>query len=265
MTQSMDPICNDLLDETAALESILRELTEAQWDLDTPAERWMVRDQISHLAYFDETATMAAVDPDKFAKGVEELTARMATDPNAVDISIERGREGTGAELLEWFVSARTAMVDAFRALEAKDRIPWYGPSMGARSFATARLMETWAHGQDVVDALGITREATDRLYHIAHIGNGARPYSYMVNGLEPPADPILLELKAPSGTIWTWGPDDATNVVRGSAHEFCLLVTQRRHRNDVQLEVTGEEAIRWLSFAQAFAGPAGSGREPLS
>ncbi len=260
----MDPICNDLLDETAALEAILQGLTEEQWNIDTPAEGWMVRDQISHLAYFDGTATMAAVDPDGFASAAKELVSRLGRDPNAVDVSIERGRAGTGAELLDWFVTARAAMVDAFRALEAKDRIPWYGPSMGARSFATARLMETWAHGQDVIDALGVTRQPSDRLYHIAHIGNGARAYSYMVNDLEAPTEPILLELKAPSGTIWTWGPEDAAQVVRGAAHDFCLLVTQRRHLDDVQLEVTGDEAARWLSFAQSFAGPAGSGRDPL-
>ena len=260
----MDPICNDLVDETASLVALLANLSEAEWDADTPAAGWGVRDQISHLAYFDETATMAAVDPERFKESVTAMTERTAANPNAVDVSVEKGRQISGADLLSWFTDSRTAMVDAFRQMEAKDRVPWYGPSMGARSFATARLMETWAHGQDVVDALGLNREASDRLYHIAHIGNGARPYSYMVNGLEAPEEPILLELKAPSGTIWTWGPEDATNIVRGQALDFCLLVTQRRHRDDVTLAVEGDEAARWLSFAQAFAGPAGGGREPL-
>ncbi|MEZ5340083.1 MAG: TIGR03084 family metal-binding protein [Acidimicrobiales bacterium] len=265
MTQSMDPICNDLQDETASLVELLVGLSEDEWDRPTPAERWLVRDQVSHLAYFDETATLAAVDPDRFKASVSELTDRMAVDPNAVDVSIEQGRQLSGSALLEWFTGARANMIDAFRQMEAKDRLPWYGPSMGARSFATARLMETWAHGQDIVDALGLDRAPSDRLYHIAHIGNGARPYSYLVNGLDAPTEPILVELKAPSGTIWTWGPDDAANTVRGAALDFSLLVTQRRHRNDVDLDVVGDEANRWLSFAQAFAGPAGSGREPLT
>jgi uncharacterized protein (TIGR03084 family) len=140
-------------------------------------------------------------------------------------------------------------------------RLPWYGPSMGAVSFVTARLMETWAHGQDVVDAVGAERPPTDRLRHVAHIGVGAMGFSFQAHGLDAPTVPIRVELVAPGGALWTWGPEEAEDVVRGPALDFCLVVTQRRHLDDARLDITGPVARQWMSVAQAFAGPPGPGR----
>ena len=132
---------------------------------------------------------------------------------------------------------------------------------MSPASSVTARLMETWAHGQDVLDALGIERPPTDRLRHIAHLGIRALPYSYSINQLAQPTEPIRVELCAPSGDQWTWGPPAVADRVTGQALDFCLVVTQRRHVLDTGLVVTGSTARQWISIAQAFAGPAGSGR----
>ncbi|HNQ99825.1 MAG TPA: hypothetical protein PKN52_07470, partial [Trueperaceae bacterium] len=57
--------------------------------------------------------------------------------------------------------------------------------------------------------------------------------------------------------------PDGAVQSVTGPARDFCLLVTHRRHRDDLDLVATGADADRWLDIAQAFAGPPGSGRTP--
>jgi uncharacterized protein (TIGR03084 family) len=134
---------------------------------------------------------------------------------------------------------------------------------MSAASSLTARIMETWAHTQDIADALGVTREPTDRLRHVAHIGVGARSFSYAVRGKSVPAVEIRVELEGPDGTAWTWGPDQAVNRISGPALDFCLLVTQRRHRNDLALAIEGPAAIEWMAIAQAFAGTAGTGRPP--
>jgi uncharacterized protein (TIGR03084 family) len=171
---AMHDICDDLAAEQEALDAILAGIDEAAWDTDTPAEGWMVRDQISHLAYFDEAGTAAATDPDRFRADAAELMR----NSRGADVSIDPGRAMSGAELLRWWQTARAEMGAVFRALDPKARLPWYGPDMGAKSFATARLMETWAHGQDVVDALGVERPATDRLRHVAHIGVGARRFA---------------------------------------------------------------------------------------
>ena len=123
---------------------------------------------------------------------------------------------------------------------------------------ATARLMETWAHGLDVADALGVKPAATGRLKSIAHIGVRTRDFAYAVHGLTPPAEPFLVELRAPDGSTWTWGPADAAQSVTGSAEDFCMLVTQRRPRAELDVVSRGADAEKWLTIAQAFAGPPG-------
>ncbi len=136
---------------------------------------------------------------------------------------------------------------------------------MAARSFITARLMETWAHGQDVADALGIDRRPSARLRHVAHLGVRARPFSYAVNGLTMPDADVAVRLIGPDGEPWQWGPSDANppNMVSGSALDFCLVVTQRRHLADTTLTIAGDAAVEWMAIAQAFAGGPGAGRLP--
>jgi uncharacterized protein (TIGR03084 family) len=140
---------------------------------------------------------------------------------------------------------------------------------MGALSFATARLMETWAHGQDVADALGVARPGTPRLRHIAHLGVRTRPFSYTVRGRPVPGADVRVELTPPDGGVpWAWGNPSLTDRVTGPALDFCLVVTQRRHVEDTALAVEGDGAREWLAIAQAFAGaatltPAGRGLRP--
>ena len=174
------------------------------------------------------------------------------------------GRAMKPMAVLSWLTSARGAMLVAFRALDGKTRLPWYGPPMAATSFATARLMETWAHGQDVADAVGASRTPTDRLRHIAHIGVRARPFSYATNRRSVPDGQIRVALRGPSGELWTWNDDAGdNNSVTGDAIDFCLVVTQRRHVSDTALRVEGELANDWIRIAQAFAGAPGTGRAP--
>jgi uncharacterized protein (TIGR03084 family) len=132
---------------------------------------------------------------------------------------------------------------------------------MSGPSMATARLMETWAHGLDVADALGVTRPATARLRSIAHIGVRTRDFAFGINGQQPPSDPFRVELRAPDGSTWSWGPADASQRVTGSAEDFCFLVTQRRPLRELDVTADGDDASRWLPIAQAFAGPPGGGR----
>ena len=174
-----------------------------------------------------------------------------------------------GAELLAWWEGSHLGMMQAFAGADPSARVPWFGPPMGALSFVSARLMETWAHGQDVVDALGLDRRPTDRLRHVAHLGVRARPFSYLIRERPVPAGRIDVVLVAPSGGEWRWevgdpDPDGPTATVEGPALDFCLVVTQRRNLADTSLVVTGEPAADWLSVAQAFAGPPGPGRAPL-
>ncbi|GAA2359538.1 TIGR03084 family metal-binding protein [Nonomuraea africana] len=238
----------DLRAETADLEALLE---GADWELPTPAEGWTVRDQVGHLAWFDEAATGVVTDPGS-----------LRTDLSVDDLVAE-ARALPAAEVHAWFRTARARMLETFATLDPRTRLPWYGPPMSAASFATARLMETWAHGQDIADALGVTRTPTRRLRHVATLGVRAMPYGFAVRGLPAPRDPVRVELTMPDGTPWTAGPEGAADVVRGPMLGFCLLVTQRRHLDDTGLVVEGATAARWMAVAQAFAGPPGKGRAP--
>ena len=172
-------------------------------------------------------------------------------------------REMAPDQLLDRWRSNRAALAQASATLADDTRISWYGPSMGAKSFLTARLMECWAHGQDVADALGVDRVPTDRLRHIAQLGFITRGWSYLNRGLEPPTVPVRVELAAPSGDTWEFGPGDAGESIVGPAADFCLVVTQRRHADDTGLAVTGASARQWMDKAQAYAGPASDGPSP--
>jgi uncharacterized protein (TIGR03084 family) len=258
----MASVCADLRAEHADLDSFVAPLDESGWDTATPAEGWTIRDQISHLTYFDERALLAATDPDAFREWRDTRVAGdlMPESGNSADVAL--GRSMHHVELHERWRRGREELVAALEVLDPKFRVPWFGPDMSALSKATARLMETWAHGQDVVDALGTTREPTDRLKHVCHIGVRALPYAYSIRKMEVPSEPIRVEVTSPSGELWTWGPDDAANVVRGSALDLALVVIQRRHRDDTDLQAIGAVANEWLSIAQAFAGPPGPGRK---
>jgi uncharacterized protein (TIGR03084 family) len=163
--------------------------------------------------------------------------------------------------VLDWWRTASSALIGTARTLDPKARLPWYGPDMGAASFITARLMETWSHGLDVVDVVDGDRPDTDRLRHVAFLGVRTRAYSYMVRGMQPPETPTRVELTSPAGEKWVLGDADAVEVIRGTSTDFCRVVTQRRHLADTNLEVRGPAAEEWMAIAQAFAGPPGRGR----
>ncbi|MEP7091738.1 MAG: TIGR03084 family metal-binding protein, partial [Nocardioidaceae bacterium] len=222
---------------------------------------WDVKDQVSHLAFFDETATLSAVDPDAFLRAAEDL---VELGEDFTEHVARLHHHDPGPQLLAWFTDARRTLLSTFAALDAATTLPWFGPPMSAASSVTARLMETWAHGQDVADALGVVREPTHRLRHVAHIGVSTIGWSFRLRGLEPPTTAVRVELVAPDGSSWTWGPEDATERVTGTAEDFCLLVTQRRHRDDLRLRTGGPTMAGYLEVAQAFAGPPGPGRARL-
>ena len=252
----LDRLCSDLEDEHADLDRIVADLDEASWDKQTPAEGWSVRDQISHLAFFDRAGTLAITDADAFAASLEELLADIQ---GFMDAPLFEGRTLPVAEVLTRWREARDTMLAAFRATDPSLRVPWYGPPMSPASFISARLMETWAHGQDIVDALGIDRPASGRLKHVAFLGVRTRGFAYANRGLPAPEGDVRVELAGPSGDLWSWGNGD--DLVSGEAKDFCLVVTQRRHLADTNLEVEGPLAREWMEIAQCFAGPPGPGR----
>ena len=260
MSTKLDGIIDDLQAEQADLEGVLAGMTAEDWDRPSHSPGWSARDQVSHLAYFDQAAARAITDHEAFTAEVREA---MQAPAGMEARYLERGRSMAPAGVLEWWRSASSDLIRAARTLDPDARVPWYGPAMSAASFITARLMETWSHGLDVVDTVGADRPDTDRLRHVAYLGVRTRAYSYNVRGKEQPPAPVRVELTAPSGDTWVFGEENATDVIRGTATDFCRLVTQRRHLSDTNLEIHGPAATEWMEIAQAFAGPPGQGRRP--
>ena len=254
----LELVLTDLAAEGDSLDQLLVPLTPQEWSRPTPSPGWTIAHQVSHLAWTDEKARIAATDEVAFA---HEQHCATADSAKFIEDGANDGVRLAPGELLARWRAGRLALGEALRA--SPGRLPWFGTRMSATSMATARLMETWAHGLDVADALGVTREPTPRLRHVAHLGVITRDFAYRTHGLTPPSEPFRVELVTPDGTTWTWGPTDTGAGVSGPALDFCLLVTQRRHRQDLSLVATGE-AGTWLDIAQAFAGPPGSGRAPL-
>ena len=198
----MKELSKDLDDEGKVLDQMIDGLDEAGWRSVTPFDGWTVHDEISHLAYFDRLARISATDEKRFQEVIGELAADM---DNFFDNTLAPGRAMSSADLLAWWRRERKAMAQAFSTLDPKARVPWYLP-MSAKSSATARLMETWAHGQDVADVLKVDRQPTHRLRHIAHIGVATLGWSFVNRGLEPPTTPVRVVLTGPSGETWQWG-----------------------------------------------------------
>lgn len=256
MSDPVDPVVRDLRDETEALRDLLVSLPADAWTMPTPAPGWTVADQVVHLGLFDRRCMWSMTDAQRFRADLKEMMAM-----GGVDALHDSHRSMLPAELLTWWGEGVEALLHAAGSVDMKTRCSWYGPSMSARSMLTARYMETWAHGLDITDAVGVVREDTDRIFHVAHIGVRAMPFAFATNGREQPAGEVHVELRAPGGSTWTWGPPDAPSSVRGTATGFCRAVTQRRHLNDCGLDIVGEPATEWMSIAQAFAGPPGEGR----
>jgi len=252
------PMVADLRAESDELDAIVADLPAERWGEATPAPGWTIAHQIAHLLWTDRVALTAVTDADGFAA----VLAEAAKDPTGfVDAGAGELAALPPDELLANWRQTRARLHDELLTVADGRKLPWFGPPMSAASMATARLMETWAHGLDVADTLGVKRPATARLRSIAHIGVRTRDFAFSINGMTPPADSFRVELRAPDGSLWEWGPADAAQRVTGTAEDFCMLVTQRRPRTDLAVQAVGTDAEKWLGIAQAFAGPPGPGR----
>jgi uncharacterized protein (TIGR03084 family) len=212
-------------------------------------------DQVAHIALFDHEALMAIEAPVRFRERAQRILEIIRSEVHWPEQLNPLLGPADPDRLLARWRDTRTRLLGRLRVMAPGERLPWYGPDMTARSFATARLMETWAHGQDIFDTFRIRRINGASLKHVAHLGVATFGWSFRIRGLTAPDVRPRVELSGPSGEHWEWGEPDAENRVRGDAADFCLVVTQRRNVADTRLHFQGKHAGQWLSIAQAFAG----------
>ena len=258
MTDVLTQVLADLAAEGDRLDAVVAGLDDDGWHTPTPADGWDVADQVAHLAWTDGVALRAATDKAAW----DEVVLEAIADPEGF-VDAQAHALAAEPDLLARWRSARSDLHAALATYPSGEKMPWFGPPMSATSMATARLMETWAHSLDVHEALGAPVEDTDRIRHIAHLGVRTRNFAHQLHGLDAPTEEFRIDLVSPSGEVWAWGPDDATQTLTGSAGDFCRLVTQRVNRADTDLVATGADVDRWLDVAQAFAGQPGEGRAP--
>lgn len=255
-----DAVLIDLQAEGDDLDLLVAGIEPDRWHTLTPSPGWTIAHQIGHLAASDRFTALAVTDPAAFARRRSEVAPALdeANDAAAADAAVLP----PGDLLAEWRDS-RASVIAALSAVAPGTRIEWIVASMSPASLASTRLMELVGHGQDIRDALRVVWAPTDRIFHLARLGARTRDFAYLSRGLEPPVQEFCVELTAPSGELWTFGPLDAPQRVTGPAADFALLVTRRRHRSDLHLTAEGDDADEWLNFAQAYVGPPSPGRAP--
>ncbi|NNG37974.1 TIGR03084 family protein [Flexivirga sp. ID2601S] len=258
----LDTLLDDLRAESAAVRDRVAGASSATLHTPTPAAGWDVAHQIAHLTWTDEMATSAVASVVDGVDAPHDWNAALEAAAKSPETFVDDGADELAAlpadELLARWDASREALAAALRATPADTRIPWFGPPMKATSMATARIMETWAHGLDVAAALGAEPEPTDRIRHVCHLGVATRGFVHSVRGLPAPETPVYVELVAPSGETWTWGDAGASDRITGPAWDFARVAVRRLHPDDTTLVAEGAAATEWLGIVQAFAGPPG-------
>lgn len=247
----------DFREESGALYHLLEPLVEEDFDRATQFKGWTINNVLGHLYIWNWAADTTLQEPESFQKFLEEIIVVLGEGKSLPEFE-EKWRKGLkGRELLAAWKESYDQMADHYAAADPKQRVKWAGPDMSVRSKVTARLMETWAHGQEVFDLLGVVREEKDRIKNIAQLGVNTFGWTFINRQLEVPVLKPYVKLTAPSGAIWEWNDPLEVNRVEGAAVEFCQVVAQTRNIADTSLTVVGDIATQWMSIAQCFAGPA--------
>lgn len=253
---AMFPQPADFHAESQALHALVQPLDAGALNHPTAFKGWSIADVIRHLHLWNHAADLSLREPDAFATLAAEI--RVHLDGGGTLRSFERARLGALPEpaLIAAWRDTYRAVAERFAGADPAARVQWFGPPMSVRSSITARLMETWAHGQEVYDVLGVIRRNADRIRNIVVLGVNTFDWTFKVRGEAPPSPKPHLVLTAPSGTIWTWNEPSEIERIEGAAEEFCQVVTQVRNIADTRLAVRGAVAREWMSKAQCFAGP---------
>lgn len=243
----------DFRAESAALYALVSGVSPDRLDGPTQFKAWTVNTVIGHLHVWNQMAGLQLTDPEQLT---DVLSGSFGRGRSMRDFERDWLGDVDGPALLDDWRAGAEATADLFAVADSKARLKWVGPDMSARSSITARLMETWAHGQEVYDHLGQTRINEDRIRNIVVLGVNTFAWTYRNRSLPVPDAMPRLDLTAPSGASWTFGEAGPAGSISGPAGAFCQVVTQTRNVADTALFVEGDIAAEWMSIAQCFAGP---------
>ena len=253
----MTSLTADLRTEGAELYNLMKKQPESFWQVKTQFKDWTVWDVIAHLHFSDYMAMTTAKSEAAFAELAGKVMVYFQNGKGLQGYARDWLGDISGPDLLEKWRADFLEMCDLFDGTEPDARLKWFGPDMGVRMFATARQMETWAHGQEIYDMLALDRTDTDRIKNIVVIGVKTFGFCFKTHGKPVPEETPFVSLTAPSGAEWAFGEPNSAGSIMGSAAEFAQVVTQTRNIADTGLKVEGDVANAWMVIAQCFAGGA--------
>ena len=245
----------DFMSESQALHALVTPLEDEDFERKTSFKDWTINNVIGHLHMWNWAADLALKDNEAFQTFLTGLRAHTSTGGTLNEFEFKWMDGLSGQALVNTWHEFFSEMTVRFGVADPAMRVAWAGPDMSVRSSITARLMETWAHGQEVYDLLGVVRRNADRIRNIVVLGVNTYGWTFKVRGEEPPLPMPHLKLSAPSGELWSFNDSNALELIEGAAEEFCQVVTQVRNIDDTELRVTGENARNWMAKAQCFAG----------
>ena len=245
----------DFRQECLSLVEILERQSDYIFQQPTLFKSWTINDVIGHLHMFNVAARLTLEDDQSFDDFFAPVAAQLKQGKSMLEAQYVWLNGLEGRELFDAWHNECAVTADLYASADPKQRVKWAGPDMSARSSITARQMETWAHGQEVFDCLGVVRRDTDRIKNIVHLGVQTFGWTFVNRQLPVPEPAPHVMLTAPSGAIWEWNEPQDDNRVAGSATEFCQVVAQTRNIADTSLETLGDIAHRWMAIAQCFAG----------
>lgn len=251
----------DFREESDALSTILEGASGSDFQKITQFKNWTIEDVIGHLHLWNIAAAETLKGRENwmmFLTFVMEQMGKGAGHPQLQRAWFKQHAGNIkGKALYEAWRDFYPELASAYANSDPEERVAWAGPDMSTESKIIARQMETWAHGQEVFDILGLEREDTDRIRNIAHLGVTTYGWTFRNRGEEPPRPKPFVQLTAPSGASWEWNEPQKDNAVTGSATEFCQVVTQTRNVKDTNISTVGETSEKWMAVAQCFAGAA--------
>ena len=246
----------DFKAESDALYQLLQALNDDDLNEATQFKGWTINAILQHLHYFNYAARISLQDGPEIRQLLDDLRKSQEKGESLVDYADTQLNGVKGRSLLRLWRDYYTDMAHTFREADPKQRVKWAGPDMSVLSSITARLMETWAHGQAIFDLIGVMREDRDHIKNIVVLGNNTFTWTFTNREEKVPDQKPFLKLRAPSNDIWEFNDHSEHNRIEGTATEFCQVVTQTRNVRDTTLNVVGDTANKWMAVAQCFAGP---------
>ena len=171
---SLAEVVADLRTEGDELYALLADMDTGFWTTNTAFKTWTVWDVVAHLHFSDHMALTSMASESDFRQLMADIQGSSLNDYTAQWLS----PTPTGPELLARWRDTFLTMCDTLETADPDKRFVWAGPGMKAKMFATARQMETWAHGWEIYDLMNLARSHTDRLLNIATIG--VRTFTYL-------------------------------------------------------------------------------------